>query len=979
MKRIIKLLLLAVAVTPAASESAQYTLNGERYLRKYTAEYSTPAANAEMDAALIVDRMCNVPWEISKVKSATVATHTPEILNDNVKNRDSLDAAIFCAGHSNSMHVAYANAACYRIDLKASSTDLPRLQALSLNVYSDAYNKNGVRIVVITNDSGEIPTECSTVRGDAPGGIKVTNSCARITRTTGGKEYWYPSSATVTFGADELGSTGIQLHRYLLVFVLMENYASVRGDWLEGSSFIANKIKITTSSALPSALDGCDIAEPYATTYHLKDGRAGDDDDGDGLSNYAEYLATEVFRFANISPDNPMSNGTTPDFFIKVGDCYLGEIFTSRESEVESEVKNVMAKVVYNGPQDIDSITIEAWKDYKKSKPDAIWHLRKSDAISSDFNSMTFNLVKPSKGYLRKGGNTFIVYSGDDYTAGAPYGFVRDVNVGWNAAAFELEVTDTNPVFARLNLADGSNDRTVIFGSDSGNVETNDGVVASMLSGGRRNHIRVVPYSLSCWAFEQNHTSDPFEPCLKYGMDYRVVAEFDLDSETHPYITEADFIRDGAYDIDWNGFGTTAFAKHPALEAAGVSDITAVRYRIVIGADGPLGKDSPTDSKTVERVYSTLIERRFESTNSRTLPSALTLEGGSVLYGGNPTFIWRLDEPTQVDDNMVRGSAYFGCSYTAFQIEVADAKTGEVVYDSGVRRAPVKDANGRFVWTAPLAAGSQTALAKVFARAGNWKWRVAMYNAKFRPSDFANGWSTYSNFSTAVGQQQESDDHGFGSVKLAIKYAGPEKVLGTCDKLSSTKGIVRVQAFTTPDFSGYPVAETFLTNKTAMTTLTDIGSNIALDGLKTGATYYVRAYVDSNGNLEKDAWESWGGAKAGVEIVSGKAIETVAIWNEDADTDGDWLPEAWEYLTRGYTVGVSDGEIDPNGGIILETTTYNDIVAGKANISKTLSGSSLTMLMNPRDAPLLLGYGQNVTTNTISNIRSIINNNITEQ
>ena len=200
-------------------------------------------------------------------------------------------------------------------------------------------------------------------------------------------------------------------------------------------------------------------------------------------------------------------------------------------------------------------------------------------------------------------------------------------------------------------------------------------------------------------------------------------------------------------------------------------------------------------------------------------------------------------------------------------------------------------------------------------------------------------------------------------------------MLGTCDKLSSTKGIVRVQAFTTPDFSGYPVAETFMTVAADLTNTVDIRANATLSGLKTGATYYVRAYVDSNGNLEKDAWESWGGAKAGVEIVSGKAVETVAVWIEDADTDGDWLPDAWEYLTRGYTVGVSDAEIDPEGKIVY-SVTYNDITDGKANISTTLSGASLTFFENIGAAKLLLGFGSDAREDTIAAIREAVEKKI---
>lgn len=254
-----------------------------------------------------------------------------------------------------------------------------------------------------------------------------------------------------------------------------------------------------------------------------------------------------------------------------------------------------------------------------------------------------------------------------------------------------------------------------------------------------------------------------------------------------------------------------------------------------------------------------------------------------------------------------------------------------------------------------------------------------MYNAKFKPVklpflEYMNGWSSYATFSTAVGQQQESDDHGFGSVKVAVKYAGPAKVLDQVADLTKTAGKVRVQAFTTPDFSGVPEAETLVTVAADLTNTVDIRANATLSGLKSGATYYVRAYVDSNGNLEKDAWESWGGAKAGVEIVSGKAVETVAVWIEDADTDGDWLPDAWEFASYG-NLTTKDAEIDPEGKIVY-SVTYNDITDGKANISTTLSGASLTFFENIGAAKLLLGFGSDAREDTIAAIREAVEKKI---
>ena len=103
-----------------------------------------------------------------------------------------------------------------------------------------------------------------------------------------------------------------------------------------------------------------------------------------------------------------------------------------------------------------------------------------------------------------------------------------------------------------------------------------------------------------------------------------------------------------------------------------------------------------------------------------------------------------------VQDNR-RGTNLFGCSYTAFQIQIKVADENEtLVYDSGLKRAPAKNASGFFVWKLPPQAARD--LETLFGTTGSWKWRVAMYNAKFKPNsrEIINGWSDYAMFSTTA-------------------------------------------------------------------------------------------------------------------------------------------------------------------------------------------------------------------------------------
>ena len=114
----------------------------------------------------------------------------------------------------------------------------------------------GARISILTNSTGVIPTNCDECRtGDA-------HADGVAPRTVAANGNWFPTmtdcvfSATPGDGEYALPSGGLQLQKHLFVFVLMESYSTVRGNWLEGCSFIKNLIEIETDAAVPGWLDG---------------------------------------------------------------------------------------------------------------------------------------------------------------------------------------------------------------------------------------------------------------------------------------------------------------------------------------------------------------------------------------------------------------------------------------------------------------------------------------------------------------------------------------------------------------------------------------------------------------------------------------------------------------------------------------------------------------------------------------------------
>lgn len=245
---------------------ATYKIIGKRFLRKYTEPGTSPVYAAAVQAQRVVDSFCDVPWEPVRPSAATMTYHTDEVLDEaegvtgldkNVAIRDLFDAALFCAGHSGGQHRAYANAACYRYVMPDDAVGAS-ISSIAVRVTSDPYNAAGARIHVLTNSTGEIPTNCRACRGeDSSGqvvedGTTVSGAAPRTATTSSGQTYWYPTTATATLEPDG----GLTLQKYLFVFVLMESYSTVRGNWIEGCSFIENKISITTASAVTGWSDG---------------------------------------------------------------------------------------------------------------------------------------------------------------------------------------------------------------------------------------------------------------------------------------------------------------------------------------------------------------------------------------------------------------------------------------------------------------------------------------------------------------------------------------------------------------------------------------------------------------------------------------------------------------------------------------------------------------------------------------------------
>jgi len=500
--------------------------------------------------------------------------------------------------------------------------------------------------------------------------------------------------------------------------------------------------------------------------------------------------------------------------------------------------------VHYNGIVDLSGVKLEV-KSYSGtdlSRHDALFHVQNGDA--RHVNTLSFRY--PVEGALREGMNTFVVsIAATNNAAGSAnysmMGVARNVDVGWSKVKFEVELTETTPICQRTTIPAGS---------------TND-----------MGKVYVYRYSID----------DVVTP--PSSLDYGPVVVKDLGFRASMH--EGDFLSADDFDLDWSEFRAKVL-NNSTVRAAElpVNKVVYRVYRKEVDLEREVEKSYTNKMPFVE------IVREFGANRATAVPVAPG-EDSTIYYGGQPTFRWTV-EGERPD------------TYTAFAIKVMDA-SGEV-WNSGTQMLPPKNSKGEYVWTAPLYAGDQTSLGKVFGSCANYKWSVIMYNSKFQSNE-TKDWSAARTFRVNIYGEDEPNNSGYYTLDVDVKYFGP----GTFNAdVGAVKGKIRIEAFTSPDFSGVPAARTFITNLASVTASEHV-RNVRIAGLAAG-TYYVRAYIDSDGDFKRSNWESWGYSSArgdrdtgdifkptGFTLGDGKATPLATLYIEDTDVDQDALPDVWEY------------------------------------------------------------------------------------
>ena len=529
-------------------------------------------------------------------------------------------------------------------------------------------------------------------------------------------------------------------------------------------------------------------------------------------------------------------------------------------------------------------------------------------------------------GHVREGKNTFVVFvAGEDgkWAPGNAYGVVQDVDVGWSEAEFTIELTKTTPIMARFDLQ-----KAITAGSfDTANQATDRGNV-NALTGYERNKESQypgtnMPTSASLtrvrvvrnWINTTNRVND-------------VLFDRRFDLSVHPTLTEYDLLADGKLDLDW---GTLNRAFNGSATAS--ASLESATYRVVIGEDDDGGYTDVGEYENYGNNLPTLFSNRYEARTSQT-PTVPDQKLAQIVYPSRPTFRW--SHTNSIDK-----------AYPAFRLRIyADKDKNTTVYDSGPQRAPARDSNGMYEWTAPVYAGMVTPAGRVLTTTNNYYWAVSMLDAKF--TGFSNDEKTTPFRLGMSGNLLDGNE--YGSIAVRVKYFGP--LVGSLSVVPTTrKNLVRVQAFTSPDFSGLPVAETYVTDVSTIANASVIATNAIIRGVAVNGTYYVRAYIDTDADGVKSDWESWGyncfvldptvasvWRPKPVTVSYQDMMPDATVFIEDADTENDGFPDAWEWNENGNLS--SQGPISGNTFFATVNPYLNSTLNAYTKIAGGLEGAT---------------------------------------
>ena len=294
---------------------------------------------------------------------------------------------------------------------------------------------------------------------------------------------------------------------------------------------------------------------------------------------------------------------------------------------------------------------------------------------------------------------------------------------------------------------------------------------------------------------------------------------------------------------------------------------------------------------------------------------------------------------------------------TAYRLQIAATSNGTPII-STTNMVPYMDINGVRKVALPFYVGDNYVPSGGSYASSVWGNGLYWTRVQAATPVVTSAFSPWSSFLVNV---QPPDLGGKSTISGDIYYLG--KVGHGYGGAQASNLTVIVQAFQSPGFSGEADGQVQVTYHCNTNAPSINKGSYTLIGLR-NTPYYVRAYIDENGNRQLDSWEPMGFAQEvtsnGYQAVAidltgegSSAQGNIRVVIRDRDTDDDGVPDGWEWMYYG-TLGNGSSNIAANGMTLLrnyeiepmdldptktdydadgvsdvDEITYSDLVAGR--------------------------------------------------
>lgn len=648
------------------------------------------------------------PWREAADVPASLTGHD---FTASTQFSDAYDAYKLTGNYDSSAmtEIAYAGMAAYRFTVPASAiSGGVSITGVSLPISRDRFEAAGVHVAVALSNSAYPSDDWSVVRGSG-----ALAAPALLTQTAAHLTAGSPASGTADIDLSDVSSGNPPT--YLWVYVTLEDYTS---HWA----------KYNAKEQRLYAIEGSAMLVGDSAEVTFGDTVTADSASDEGVKYLVKPIPVRVTHY----------EGYHRTLRPKI--CFTALSIVSSYEPVTSESANQLP---------VKSILL----------PVATWTIPAGTGeLPLDHMLATDGLRIPEGDYIIE---AWIDETGDGkFTPGEPYGCSLKLSFSASAqpARIDIELTEVSPSMVRMDLAkviagmpppsarpepDGNGDVAPYPVSDSAFA-----TLAAATDRGRWNlpwaaieptkypgidapaattlltRIRVV----RDWINDGGNAGvRDFAP----GSGSAVLLDCYFDLSVRSVLTEADLLATGSVnDLD---FGTINKAYN-GLNAPAMT-LTRVSYRIIIG-DGDVG-EYEVDGNNLPIIFLNLFEQ--STTQTLTVPDPALVPGsgesGSTLgpngfeYQDRPTFRWTHDNT-------------LGKAFTNFKLIIyTDASRTNIVYNSGILRAPVRDANGMYEWTAPVYVGMPYTVTETHdgedvqvqhnvAAQTTYYWLVSMLDAK---------------------------------------------------------------------------------------------------------------------------------------------------------------------------------------------------------------------------------------------------------